>query len=133
MSSRVLCRVAAFALVLAGLVALPARCEASTFSVDTGDTLYSVARRNGIPLWVLESSNPHLVRGKLLRGDRLVLPKRLVFAVCMAFDRSDSSNLANAYPFAPSPSRDRSVPAGDERSQHCSPLRSLTKRFKSDD
>jgi LysM repeat protein len=93
---------------LLGLLLLPATSEASTFSVNSKDTLWSIARRNGIPLRVLEAANPQLTNGKLLRGDRIVLPKKLIHAVAACVIDANRVENLDAYPFDSPASRARS-------------------------
>ncbi len=105
--SRTLRGAALGSFVLGGLLVASAQpAVASTFTFGTGDTLYTVAQRNGISPWQLQQANPQLPGGQLLYGDRVVLPRNMAQLVIAAVTSNGAGSLPNAFPVAalPSPS-----------------------------
>lgn len=98
------------AFVLAGFLAAPSSSRASTFTVERGDTLATIAQRNGVPLDALEQANPQLAGGEVFRGDRIVIPAKILALLAAAVDTSAQAQQPTPTQTAPQPAPSGSDP-----------------------
>ena len=54
----------------------PWRCDGFIYTVQSGDTLYEISRRENIPLGILIAANPQIKNPDMIMpGDRICIPR----------------------------------------------------------